>query len=426
MGEACCPTCYVDHDCSALRWQQPAAELLRSGDAGARDAIAGPSRTALGQVQQAGDMVSARMRLLYDYRAPAGTRWSPTAEQLRELLALFHIGGVRTPTTAQISRITARLRAHGRIEGRNVFYWFQNQKARERKRRLQLLQPNVAASTSATFHQPSTQGAAALWQPHLAANDGGRQVAVADGVTHLRGEHICNANRLTNAALSPLAREGPSAVLDPLPRYAAAGSRPMLHSMNSDTQSDTGGGRPADVIVIGEDEKSEVSDAAEIFHVGFPDLQRPVNHTASGCVDMDTFPSCGELAHSRFQDFDEIDSIADMASTSALQLAHDGHRPGAVYSHPSSFFSLQCTASIADPARTPTATLPLFPLSPTCTTTSSSTDHPASSYRHYHGSCPNYKTFSTLDGHPHASSFPASAPASSCSNCDSLLELKLL
>jgi hypothetical protein len=45
--------------------------------------------------------------------------------------------GVRTPNTEQIQHITARLREHGPIEAKNVFYWFQNHKARDRQRQKQ-------------------------------------------------------------------------------------------------------------------------------------------------------------------------------------------------------------------------------------------------------------------------------------------------
>nr|CBX45508.1 hypothetical protein [Ceratopteris richardii] len=100
------------------------------------------------------DVVPARMWSLYGYNAPRGTRWSPTTEQLRELLNIYHIGGIRTPTTAQISSITARLRHYGRIEGRNVFYWFQDQKARERKRRLQLQSRDAGCDPSRGREDP--------------------------------------------------------------------------------------------------------------------------------------------------------------------------------------------------------------------------------------------------------------------------------
>lgn len=62
------------------------------------------------------------------------TRWTPTSEQLQALEELYR-QGTRTPSSVQIQHITAHLRRYGRIEGKNVFYWFQNHKARERQKR---------------------------------------------------------------------------------------------------------------------------------------------------------------------------------------------------------------------------------------------------------------------------------------------------
>ncbi|MQL93141.1 hypothetical protein Taro_025773 [Colocasia esculenta] len=58
-------------------------------------------------------------------------RWNPTAEQVKVLTELFR-AGLRTPSTEQIQRISSHLSAFGKIESKNVFYWFQNHKARER------------------------------------------------------------------------------------------------------------------------------------------------------------------------------------------------------------------------------------------------------------------------------------------------------
>lgn len=62
-----------------------------------------------------------------------GTRWNPTGEQI-EILEKLYRGGMRTPNAQQIEQITMQLGKFGKIEGKNVFYWFQNHKARERQR----------------------------------------------------------------------------------------------------------------------------------------------------------------------------------------------------------------------------------------------------------------------------------------------------
>lgn len=63
------------------------------------------------------------------------TRWIPTTDQIRILKDLYYNNGVRSPSGEQIQRISARLRQYGKIEGKNVFYWFQNHKARERQKK---------------------------------------------------------------------------------------------------------------------------------------------------------------------------------------------------------------------------------------------------------------------------------------------------
>ncbi|KAF8082646.1 hypothetical protein N665_0816s0004 [Sinapis alba] len=64
---------------------------------------------------------------------PGGTRWNPTQEQIG-ILEMLYKGGMRTPNAQQIEHITSELGKYGKIEGKNVFYWFQNHKARERQK----------------------------------------------------------------------------------------------------------------------------------------------------------------------------------------------------------------------------------------------------------------------------------------------------
>ncbi|MED6108259.1 wuschel- homeobox [Stylosanthes scabra] len=71
-------------------------------------------------------------------------RWNPTAEQVEVLSSLFR-SGLRTPTTDQIQRISNHLSFYGNIESKNVFYWFQNHKARDRHNKRRKL-------STASFH----------------------------------------------------------------------------------------------------------------------------------------------------------------------------------------------------------------------------------------------------------------------------------
>ncbi|KAJ0966970.1 hypothetical protein J5N97_023887 [Dioscorea zingiberensis] len=65
----------------------------------------------------------------------SSSRWIPTSDQIRILRDLYYVNGLRSPNAEQIQRISARLRQYGKIEGKNVFYWFQNHKARERQKK---------------------------------------------------------------------------------------------------------------------------------------------------------------------------------------------------------------------------------------------------------------------------------------------------
>ncbi|KAI3813605.1 hypothetical protein L1987_18333 [Smallanthus sonchifolius] len=83
----------------------------------------------------------------------SSTRWTPTSDQIRILKELYYNNGIRSPTADQIQRIAARLRHYGKIEGKNVFYWFQNHKARERqkKRFTPVPQPPPPTTTATTI-----------------------------------------------------------------------------------------------------------------------------------------------------------------------------------------------------------------------------------------------------------------------------------
>ncbi|GAB4852230.1 Wuschel- homeobox [Ancistrocladus abbreviatus] len=97
---------------------------------------------------------------------PGGTRWNPTQDQIR-LLEMLYRGGMRTPNAQQIEQITAQLGTYGKIEGKNVFYWFQNHKARERQKQKRNI---LALTTTTTTHMHTTPRATALPSPALTLN----------------------------------------------------------------------------------------------------------------------------------------------------------------------------------------------------------------------------------------------------------------
>ncbi|MED6120853.1 Wuschel- homeobox [Stylosanthes scabra] len=63
----------------------------------------------------------------------SSSRWNPTKEQISMLEEIYN-QGVRTPNPKEIKEIMERLKVYGPIEGKNIFYWFQNHKARQRQK----------------------------------------------------------------------------------------------------------------------------------------------------------------------------------------------------------------------------------------------------------------------------------------------------
>ncbi|XP_026451327.1 WUSCHEL-related homeobox 5-like [Papaver somniferum] len=74
------------------------------------------------------------------------SRWNPTKEQI-DMLEGIYKAGITTPSAAEIQHMTSKLRMYGDIEGKNVFYWFQNHKARQRQRQ-------VRHSYGSGYHDP--------------------------------------------------------------------------------------------------------------------------------------------------------------------------------------------------------------------------------------------------------------------------------
>lgn len=73
-----------------------------------------------------------------NHKSTARQRWTPSQHQLQILERLFDQGS-GTPNKQRIKEITAELSQHGPISETNVYNWFQNRKARA-KRKQQLVQ----------------------------------------------------------------------------------------------------------------------------------------------------------------------------------------------------------------------------------------------------------------------------------------------
>ncbi|CAN4098887.1 unnamed protein product [Withania somnifera] len=95
-------------------------------------------------------------------------RWKPTPQQLMILQDLYK-KGLTNPNSCQVQMISYHLSMYGKIQWKNVFYWFQNHKARDRQKlRKQMFQqkqkytsittdvqnPRSPSPSSAVNHQP--------------------------------------------------------------------------------------------------------------------------------------------------------------------------------------------------------------------------------------------------------------------------------
>ncbi|KAG4923314.1 hypothetical protein JHK87_048854 [Glycine soja] len=89
-------------------------------------------------------------------------RWNPTTEQVKVLTDLFS-SGLRTPSTDQIQKISNQLSFYGKIESKNVFYWFQNHKARERQKRRKVDNDVIRSENSISINS-FTQNFTQLYQ----------------------------------------------------------------------------------------------------------------------------------------------------------------------------------------------------------------------------------------------------------------------
>ncbi|XVF63517.1 hypothetical protein PTKIN_Ptkin09bG0092900 [Pterospermum kingtungense] len=69
------------------------------------------------------------------HKITARQRWTPTALQLQILETIYNQGS-GTPSKQKIKEITAELAQHGQISETNVYNWFQNRRARSKRKQL--------------------------------------------------------------------------------------------------------------------------------------------------------------------------------------------------------------------------------------------------------------------------------------------------
>ncbi|KAJ4837933.1 hypothetical protein Tsubulata_022526 [Turnera subulata] len=76
------------------------------------------------------------------HKITARQRWTPTPVQLQILERIFDQGN-GTPSKQKIKEITSELSQHGQISETNVYNWFQNRRARSKRKQLVASSSNV-------------------------------------------------------------------------------------------------------------------------------------------------------------------------------------------------------------------------------------------------------------------------------------------
>ncbi|KAI4313775.1 hypothetical protein L6164_026729 [Bauhinia variegata] len=92
----------------------------------------------------------------FHVQSQQSSRWTPTPAQLLVLEELYRQGKV-SPTAEQIQQITLQLRRFGKIEAKNVFYWFQNHKARDRQKRRRREMQKTTAEDAEEYNMGSSE-----------------------------------------------------------------------------------------------------------------------------------------------------------------------------------------------------------------------------------------------------------------------------
>jgi hypothetical protein len=88
------------------------------------------------------------------HKITARQQWQPTPMQLQILENIFD-QGTGTPSKQKIKEITGELSHHGQISETNVYNWFQNRRARSKRKQAASL-PNNAESEAEADDEPLT------------------------------------------------------------------------------------------------------------------------------------------------------------------------------------------------------------------------------------------------------------------------------
>ncbi|KAA8537398.1 hypothetical protein F0562_026915 [Nyssa sinensis] len=87
------------------------------------------------------------------HKITARQRWTPTSVQLQILERIFN-EGIGTPDKQKTKEITAELSQHGQISETNVYNWFQNRRARSKRKQLFVAPNNGESEVEAEDESP--------------------------------------------------------------------------------------------------------------------------------------------------------------------------------------------------------------------------------------------------------------------------------
>ncbi|PRQ47200.1 putative transcription factor Homobox-WOX family [Rosa chinensis] len=107
------------------------------------------------------DLAGVRMGNLYcdplmtsvGHKITARQRWTPTPVQLQILEQLFDQGN-GTPSKQKIKEITSELSQHGQISETNVYNWFQNRRARSKRKQQNATSNNAESEVETEVDSP--------------------------------------------------------------------------------------------------------------------------------------------------------------------------------------------------------------------------------------------------------------------------------
>lgn len=122
-------------------------------------------------------------------------RWTPTPMQLQILERIFD-QGIGTPSKQKIKEITSDLSQHGQISETNVYNWFQNRRARSKRKQQATPANNAESEVETEVESPNEKKTKPEeFQPHHILT------SRAEDLLTSRAEDLCFQNTQTSSAV---------------------------------------------------------------------------------------------------------------------------------------------------------------------------------------------------------------------------------